>query len=123
MLYTSGTGDSCPGCGISRWWPVELVESGEGGVEIDELIHQEEWFPVSLAPDRHYEVSHIGSPILGPGSRIALMLSLVPSADPMSGATVTRLGRNLSSVTRRLSAALSEQFTAVRNSDQKYIPQ
>jgi len=51
------------------------------------------------------------------------MLSLVPSADPMSGATVTRPGAQLSSVTCRLSAALSEQFTAVGNSDQKYIPQ
>jgi len=45
-------------------WPVELVESGEGGVEIDELIHREEWFPVSLAPDRAYEVSHIDSPVM-----------------------------------------------------------
>ncbi|EUA56535.1 hypothetical protein I553_8583 [Mycobacterium xenopi 4042] len=58
----------------------------------DELIHQEEWFPVSLDPDRTYKVSHIDSPILEPGPRIALMLSLVPSAEPMSGAAVTRLG-------------------------------
>jgi DNA-binding IclR family transcriptional regulator len=89
----------------------------------DELIHREEWFPASLAPDRLYEVSHVDSPVMEPGSRIALMLSLVPSADPMSGATVAGLGAQLSSVTRRLSAALSEQFAAVRNSDQKYIPQ
>jgi len=75
----------------------------------DELIHQEEWFPVSLAPDRDYEVSHIDSPIFGPGSRIALMLSLVPSAEPMSGAAVTRLGTQLSDATRRLSAALTEE--------------
>jgi hypothetical protein len=75
----------------------------------DELIHQEEWFPISLAPDRTYEVSHIDSPILEPGSRIALMLSLVPSADPMGGAAVTRLGAQLSSATRRLSAALTEE--------------
>jgi hypothetical protein len=75
----------------------------------DELIHQEEWFPISLAPDRTYEVSHIDSPILEPGSRIALMLSLVPSAEPMSGAAVTRLGVQLSSATRRLSAALTEE--------------
>ena len=75
----------------------------------DELIHQEEWFPISLASDRTYEVSHIDSPILGPGSRIALMLSLVPSAEPMSGAEVSRLGTQLSSATRRLSATLTEE--------------
>jgi len=54
-------------------------------------------------------VSHIDSPILGPGSRIALMLSLVPSAEPVSGAVVTRLGVQLSSATRRLGAALTEE--------------
>ncbi len=74
----------------------------------DELIHQEEWFPVSLAPDGTYEVSHIDSPILGPDSRIALMLSLVPSAEPMTGAEVTRMGTQLSEATRRLCAALTE---------------
>lgn len=73
----------------------------------DELIHQEDWFPIDLAPDGSYEVSHIDSPILEPGSRIALMLSLVPSAEPMSGAAVTGLGTQLASVTRRLSAALA----------------
>jgi hypothetical protein len=75
----------------------------------DELIHQEEWFPISLDPDRTYEVSHIDSPILEPRPRIALMLSLVPSAEPMSGAAVTRLGEQLSAATRRLSAALTEE--------------
>lgn len=74
----------------------------------DELIHTEEWFPVSLDPDRSYEVSHIDSPILGPGSHIALMLSLVPSPGPMSGAVATRLGTALASVTGRLSAALTD---------------
>ncbi len=74
----------------------------------DELIHQEEWFPVSLAPEGTYTVSHIDSPILGLDSRISLMLSLVPSADPMSGAAVTRMGTLLSSVTRQLSTALVE---------------
>lgn len=74
----------------------------------DELIHQEEWFPVDLDPDRTYEVSHIDSPILQRDSRIALMLSLVPSAAPMSGAAVTRLGAQLCTATRRLSAALTE---------------
>jgi DNA-binding IclR family transcriptional regulator len=74
----------------------------------DELIHQEDWFPSSLTKDRTYEVSHIDSPILGPGARIALMLSLVPSAEPMSGAAVTRLGAQLAAVTRRLSAALAK---------------
>lgn len=74
----------------------------------DELIHQEEWFPISLDPDRSYEVSHIDSPILD-GSRIALMLSLVPSAEPMSGAAVTRLGKQLAAATRRLSAAVTEE--------------
>jgi DNA-binding IclR family transcriptional regulator len=74
----------------------------------DELTHQEEWFPISLDPDRDYEVSHIDSPILE-GSRIALMLSLVPSAEPMSGAAVTRLGTQLSSASRRLSAALVQE--------------
>ena len=75
----------------------------------DELIHQEEWFPVDFDPDRTYEVSHIDSPILEPGPRIALMLSLVPSAEPMSGAAVTQMGEQLASVTRRLSAALAEE--------------
>lgn len=75
----------------------------------DELIHQEEWFPIDLDADRTYEVSHIDSPILGPGSRIALMLSLVPSAEPTSGAAVTGLGAQLASATRRLSAALSDE--------------
>ncbi|MEZ0364818.1 IclR family transcriptional regulator [Mycobacterium sp. pUA109] len=75
----------------------------------DELIHQEEWFPISLGPDRTYEVSHIDSPILDPGSRIALMLSLVPSTEPLSGAAVTRLGKQLLAATRRLSAALAEE--------------
>ena len=75
----------------------------------DELIHQEEWFPVSLAPDHTYEVSHIDSPILESDSRIALMLSLVPSAEPLSGAAVTRLGTQLSATTRRLRDALSEE--------------
>lgn len=75
----------------------------------DELIHQEEWFPADVAPDRSYEVSHIDSPILDRESRIALMLSLVPSAEPMSGAAVARLGAQLCSATRRLSAALTEE--------------
>ncbi|SBS77409.1 conserved hypothetical protein [uncultured Mycobacterium sp.] len=74
----------------------------------DELIHQEEWFPASLAPAEIYTVSHIDSPILGPDSRIALMLSLVPSAEPMSGADVTRMGEQLAVVTRRLGVALTE---------------
>lgn len=73
----------------------------------DELIHTEDWFPANLDPDRSYRVSHIDSPILGPGSRVALMLSLVPSADPMSGAAITRLGTQLHSATRRLGAALA----------------
>ena len=68
----------------------------------DELIHQEEWFPISLAPDTNYEVSHIDSPILESESRIALMLSLVPSAEPLSGAEVTRLGTRLAAATSRL---------------------
>jgi DNA-binding IclR family transcriptional regulator len=75
----------------------------------DELIHQEEWFPVSLDPDHTYEVSHIDSPILEPGPRIALMLSLVPSAERMSGAAVTHLGEQLSAATRQLSVALTEE--------------
>lgn len=74
----------------------------------EELIRTEEWFPISLAPERTYKVSHIDSPILGPGSRVALMLSLVPSADPLSGAAVTRLGTQLQAATRRLSAALAD---------------
>lgn len=75
----------------------------------DELIHQEDWFPISLEPDRTYEVSHIDSPILERGSRIALMLSLVPSAEPMTGAAVAGLGRQLASATKRLGAALTEE--------------
>lgn len=51
-------------------------------------------------------MSHIDSPILEPDSRIALMLSLVPSGEPMSGAAVTRMGAQLVAATRRLSAAL-----------------
>ena len=76
----------------------------------DELIHQEEWFPVSLAPEDTYTVSHIDSPIHGPDSGISLMLSLVPSAEPMSGADVTRLGEQLAAVTRRLSVALTDEM-------------
>ncbi|OBI46998.1 IclR family transcriptional regulator [Mycobacterium colombiense] len=75
----------------------------------DELIHQEEWFPVEVDPDRSYEVSHIDSPILEHESRIALMLSLVPSAEPMSGGAVAHLGAQLCTATRRLSAALTEE--------------
>ena len=75
----------------------------------DELIHQEEWFPVGLTPDATYTVSHIDSPILGPESRISLMLSLVPKAEPMTAADVNRMGEQLVAVTRRLSAALGEQ--------------
>ena len=74
----------------------------------DELIHEEHWFPVSLAPDGTYKVSHIDSPIFGPEG-IALMLSLVPSAEPMSGVAVTRLGDQLSSATRQLSAVLTKE--------------
>jgi hypothetical protein len=37
------------------------------------------------------------------------MLSLVPSAEPMSGAAVTQLGAQLSATTRRLSTALAEE--------------
>jgi DNA-binding IclR family transcriptional regulator len=83
----------------------------------DELIHTEEWFPISLIPDRAYEVSHIDSPVLEQDSRIALMLSLVPSAEPMSGAAVARLGAQLSSVTGRLSAALTEESHLPRAKD------
>lgn len=72
----------------------------------DELIHQEDWFPTRLAMDCTYQVSHVDSPILERDSRVALMLSLVPSPEPMSGSEVTRLGTQLSAATRRLSAAL-----------------
>lgn len=80
----------------------------------DELIHREEWFPASLAADRTYEVSHVDSPVLEPGPRIALMLSLVLSAEPMSGAAVARLGEQLSSATHRLSVALTAESTSQR---------
>jgi DNA-binding IclR family transcriptional regulator len=75
----------------------------------DELIQQEEWFPIGFEPDRIYNVSHIDSPVLQPESRIALMLSLVPSAEPITGAAVARLGTQLSSVTHRLSMGLTEE--------------
>lgn len=75
----------------------------------DELIHQEQWFPVSLDSDRTYEVSHIDSPVLTADSHIALILSLVPSPEPMSGADVTRMGEQLAAATRALSAALAEE--------------
>jgi len=78
----------------------------------DELIRQEEWFPVGLTPEATYTVSHIDSPILGPEARISLMLSLVPKAEPMTGADVSRMGEQLVAVTRRLSAALDEQSSA-----------
>ncbi|AEV75189.1 transcriptional regulator [Mycolicibacterium rhodesiae NBB3] len=73
----------------------------------DELVHQEEWFPISLEPDGTYEVSHIDSPILGPDSRVVLMLSLVPTAAPISGSAVVRMGSQLATATRRLSVALA----------------
>ncbi|WP_431231772.1 helix-turn-helix domain-containing protein [Mycolicibacterium psychrotolerans] len=75
----------------------------------DELIHQEQWFPVSLDRDRTYEVSHIDSPVLTADARIALILSLVPSPEPMSGADVTRMGEQLAAATRGLSAALADE--------------
>jgi DNA-binding IclR family transcriptional regulator len=78
----------------------------------DELIHQEEWFPVSLDPERTYEVSHIDSPIMQPGSRIALMLSLVPSSEPMTGADVVRMGEQLAATTHDLSSVLSEESSS-----------
>jgi hypothetical protein len=40
------------------------------------------------------------------------MLSLVPSAEPMSGAAVTRLGTQLAAATRRLSAVLGRESLA-----------
>lgn len=73
----------------------------------DELIHQEEWFPTSLDPDRTYDVSHIDSPIIESGCRVALMLSLVPNDEAMSGDAVARIGAQLATATRRLSAALT----------------
>jgi DNA-binding IclR family transcriptional regulator len=75
----------------------------------DELIQDEEWFPISLEPGRTYNVSHIDSPVLQPGSRIALMLSLVPNAEPITGDAVARLGAQLSTATSRLSAALTKE--------------
>jgi hypothetical protein len=75
----------------------------------DEPIHQEQWFPVSLDSDRTYEVSHINSPVLTAYSRIALILSLVPSPEAMSGADVIRMGEKLSAATRGLSAALAQE--------------
>lgn len=43
-------------------------------------------------------MSHIDSPVLAADSRIALILSLVPSPEPMSGADVTRMGEQLAAV-------------------------
>jgi hypothetical protein len=65
--------------------------------------------PDQPGADRTYEVSHIDSPILEDGSRIALMLSLVPSAEPMRGAAVTQLWAQFSATPRRLGAALAEE--------------
>jgi hypothetical protein len=38
------------------------------------------------------------------------MLSLVPSAEPMRGADVTRMGEQLAAVTRRLGVALTDDM-------------
>ena len=73
----------------------------------DELVRQEDWFPGSLSGDRMYEVSHIDSPILGAGAHVVLMLSLVPTTEPISGAEVMRIGSQLATATRRLTIALA----------------
>jgi len=73
----------------------------------EELIHREEWFLSTIAASRHYDVSHIDSPVFGADGKVVLMLSLVPVPSAQSGAQVMGLGKQLLEVTRRLSAALS----------------
>ena len=72
----------------------------------EELVHREEWFLSSISASRQYDVSHIDSPVFGPDGKVVLMLSLVPVPSLQSGAQVTALGNQLSSVTAKLSAAI-----------------
>lgn len=72
----------------------------------EELVHREEWFLSSISATRRYDVSHIDSPVFGADGKVVLMLSLVPVPSLQSGAQVTALGNQLSSVTAKLSAAI-----------------
>ena len=72
----------------------------------EELVHREEWFLSSISASRRYDVSHIDSPVFGADGKVVLMLSLIPVPSLQSGAQVTALGNQLSSVTAKLSAAL-----------------
>ena len=72
----------------------------------EELVHREEWFLSSIAASRHYDVSHIDSPVFGADGKVVLMLSLVPVPSLQRGTQVLDLGGRLLDITRRLSAAL-----------------
>ena len=78
----------------------------------EELVHREEWFLSSITASRHYDVSHIDSPVFGADGEVVLMLSLVPVPSLQSGAQVTALGDQLSGVTSKLSAALGAAMGA-----------
>lgn len=78
----------------------------------EELVHREEWFLSSITASRHYDVSHIDSPVFGADGKVVLMLSLVPVPSLQSGAQVTALGDQLSGVTSKLSAALGAAMGA-----------
>jgi DNA-binding IclR family transcriptional regulator len=69
----------------------------------EELMASEDWCPDALVPRRRYHVSHIDSPVIGPGGRPALMLSLVPVPSEMTGAETSAMGRRLATCTGELS--------------------
>ena len=75
----------------------------------EELIHQEEWFPISLEPEHTYEVSQVDSPILEFGFPHRPDAQPGPESRADERAAVTRLGVQLSSSPGRFSAVLTEE--------------
>lgn len=73
----------------------------------EELMLSEDWYPATLSPRRHYDVSHVDSPVIGPDGRPILMLSLVPVASMLTGSEVAGLGDVLAQTTTHLSQAVS----------------
>lgn len=71
----------------------------------EELMASEDWFPARLAAKRRYDVSHIDSPVIGPGGRAVLMLSLVPVPAEMTGSAAMAMGRLLAQSTASIDPA------------------
>lgn len=73
----------------------------------EELMVSPQWLLAAIESDRQYDVSHVDSPILGPGERPQLILSLVPVPGRLQGTEVMQLGNRLAAVTSELSGALA----------------